>query len=67
MYIPFASLLSLQAALGTFGFKQAAQEPESITHLPLDFFNPESGGGSFIDKVSGGLGEPLNVSSPRFA
>jgi len=63
MYIPFASLLSLQAALGSFGFKQPAQEPESITPLLLDFINPDPGGGSFIDKTPDGLGEPLNVSS----
>jgi len=61
MYIPFALLFSLQAALGTFGFKQPAQEPESITPLPLEFMNPELGGGSFIDKTPDGLGEPLNV------
>ena len=61
MYIPFASLLSLQAALGTFGFKQTAQKPESITPVP-GFKIPENGGGSFIDKASDGLGEPLNVS-----
>jgi len=63
MYIPFVSLLGLQATLGTFGFKQPAQEPESITSQPLDFIIPELGGGSFIDKASDGLGEPLNVSS----
>jgi len=63
MYIPFASLLSLQAALESFGLglNQPAQEPESIT--PVHFINPKPGGGSFLDKDSGGLGEPLNVSS----
>ena len=66
MYIPFASLLSLQAVLGTFGFKQATQDPEFIPSVLQEFIDPKSGGGSFIDKDSGGLGEPLNVS-PRFA
>lgn len=61
MYIPFASLLSIQAALESFGFDQPAQEPDSIT--PVHFINPKPGGGSFLDKDSGGLGEPLNVSS----
>jgi len=61
MYIPFASLLSFQAALESFGFNQPAQEPESIT--PVHFINPKPGGGFFLDKDSGGLGEPLNVSS----
>ena len=61
MYIPFASLLSLQAALESFGFKQPAQEPGSI--IPVHFINPKPGGGSFLDRDSGGLGEPLNVSS----
>ena len=60
MYIIFTSLLGLQAALGTFGLKHPAQEPESIT--PVTFINPELGGGSFIDKASSGFGEPLNVS-----
>ena len=63
MYIPFASLLTLQAALESFGLKQHAQEPESIT--PVHFINPKPGGGSFLDRDSGGLGEPLNVS-PSF-
>jgi len=62
VYIPFASLLGLQAALDSlFEPKQPVQDIASIT--TADFINPTLGGGSLLDHDSGsGLGEPLNVS-----
>jgi hypothetical protein len=62
VYIPFASLLGLQAALDSFFEpKQPVQDIASIT--AADFINPTLGGGSLLDHDSGsGLGEPLNVS-----
>jgi hypothetical protein len=62
VYIPFASLLGLQAAFDSFFEpKQPVQDIASIT--AADFINPTLGGGSLLDHDSGsGLGEPLNVS-----
>ena len=60
MYIPFASLLGLQAALEPLVHKQPAPEVAFIDGV--DFADPRPGGGSLLDKDSGGLGEPLNVS-----
>jgi hypothetical protein len=62
MYIPFASLLGLQAALEPLVHKQPA--PEAAFIDGVDFADPRSGGGSLLDHDSGGLGEPLNVSFP---
>jgi hypothetical protein len=56
VYIPFASLLGLQAALNPF-----ASKPEPLVSAAVPFVNPTIGGGSLLDKDSGGLGEPLNV------
>jgi hypothetical protein len=36
------------------------EDGEAFT--PVHFINPKPGGGSFIDRVSNGLGEPLNVT-----
>jgi hypothetical protein len=60
VYIPFVSLLGIQAALESFVSKQSAPEPALIT--AEDFVDPRTGGGSLLDHDSGGLGEPLNVS-----
>ena len=61
MYIPFASLLGLQAALEPLVHKQPA--PEAALVSAVDFVDPRPGGGSLLDHDSGsGLGEPLNVS-----
>jgi hypothetical protein len=60
MYIPFASLLGLQAALEPLVHKQPA--PEAAFIDGVDFADPRPGGGSLLDHDSGGLGEPLNVS-----
>jgi len=60
MYIPFASLLGLQAALEPLVHKQPA--PEAAFIDGVDFTDPRPGGGSLLDRDSGGLGEPLNVS-----
>jgi len=57
VYIPFISLLGIQAALDRFMPKQP--EPQSV--MAEHFINPTLGGGSFLDKDSGGGGEPLNV------
>jgi hypothetical protein len=66
MYIPFASLLGLQALLEPFAHKQPAPEVAFIDGV--DFVDPRPGGGSLLDHDSGGLGEPLNVSfSPPFS
>ena len=66
MYIPFASLLGLQAALEPLVLKQPAPETASLDGI--NFVDPRPGGGSLLDKDSGGLGEPLNVSnSPLFS
>jgi len=70
VYIPFASLLGIQAALESFVPKSPGQEPAVITRLeepesitPVAFINPKPRGGSWLDKDLGsGLGEPLNVS-----
>jgi hypothetical protein len=62
MYIPFASLLGLQAALEPLVHKQPA--PEAAFIDGVDFVDPRPGGGSLLDHDSGGLGEPLNVSFP---
>jgi hypothetical protein len=60
MYIPFASLLGLQAALEPLVHKQPA--PEAAFISGVDFVDPRPGGGSLLDHDSGsGLGEPLNV------
>jgi len=59
MYIPFASLLGLQAALEPLVHNQA---PEAAFIDGVDFVDPRPGGGSLLDRDSGGLGEPLNVS-----
>jgi len=57
VYIPFASLLGLQAALESF----LPREPMS-TSAAVDYIDPRVGGGSLLDHDSGsGLGEPLNV------
>ncbi|KAH9991649.1 hypothetical protein BJV74DRAFT_413426 [Russula compacta] len=63
VYIPFASLLGLQAALEPLVFKQSAPEPvaELASIAAVPFVNPTIGGGSLLDHDSGGLGEPLNV------
>ncbi|KAI0253113.1 hypothetical protein BJV78DRAFT_241903 [Lactifluus subvellereus] len=59
VYIPFASLLGLQAALNPF---LSETKPESgLASVTVPFVNPTTGGGSLLDKDSGGLGEPLNV------
>jgi hypothetical protein len=60
MYIPFASLLGLQAALEPLVHKQPS--PEAAFINGVDFADPRPGGGSLLDHDSGGLGEPLNVS-----
>jgi len=63
VYIPFLSLLGIQAALDSFAPKtqQPVLEADSVT--PVNFINPKPGGGSFLDKdANSGLGEPLNVS-----
>ena len=60
MYIPFASLLGLQAALEPLVHKQPA--PETAFIDGVDFVDPRIGGGSLLDHDSKGLGEPLNVS-----
>src|SRR5712671_6388094 len=57
VYIPFLSLLGIQAALDRFMPNQP--EPESV--MADHFINPTLGGGSLLDKDSGGGGEPLNV------
>jgi len=56
VYIPFASLLGLQAALKSF----VPSEP-AHAGTPVHFIDPRLGGGSLLDHDSGGLGEPLNV------
>jgi hypothetical protein len=61
MYIPFTSLLGIQALLGSFAPKEPILE-EGEAFTPVHFINPKPGGGSFLDRVSNGLGEPLNVS-----
>jgi hypothetical protein len=63
VYIPFASLLGIQAALDSFAPK--TQQPvlgvDSIAGV--NFANPKAGGGTWLDKdANSGLGEPLNVS-----
>ena len=59
MYVPFASLLGLQAALEPLVHNQSP--PEAA--FGVDFVDPRPGGGSLLDHDSGsGLGEPLNVS-----
>jgi hypothetical protein len=61
VYIPFAYLLSLQAALNPFASK-LEPEPELVpAPADLPFVNPTIGGGSLLDKDSSG-GEPLNVN-----
>jgi hypothetical protein len=61
MYIPFASLLGLQAALEPLVVNQPA--PETALLDAINFVDPKPGGGSLLDHDSGsGLGEPLNVS-----
>ena len=61
VYIPFASLLGLQAALEPLVVKQSA--PETASLEGINFVDPRPGGGSLLDHDSGGLGEPLNVSA----
>ena len=61
VYIPFASLLGLQAALEPLVLKRPVPDTTSIAGF--DFIDPRPGGGSLLDHDSGsGLGEPLNVS-----
>ena len=64
VYIPFVSLLGIQAALDSFAPKteKPVLEVDSVT--PVHFINPKPGGGSFLDRdANSGLGEPLNVSA----
>jgi len=62
VYIPFASLLGLQAALNPFASKT---KPASAA---VPFVNPTIGGGSLLNHDSGsGLGEPLNVIISGFS
>ncbi|KAI9449627.1 hypothetical protein BJY52DRAFT_228009 [Lactarius psammicola] len=61
VYIPFLSLLGLQAALNPFASK-SKQEPISTDAVP--FVNPNLNGGSLLDRTNNGLGEPLNVNIP---
>jgi hypothetical protein len=68
VYIPFASLLSIHAALESFGFSQPLPVQEHASIVGPDYINPTLGGGSLLDHDSGsGLGEPLNVSPPRLS
>jgi len=60
MYIPFASLLGLQAALEPLVFKESV--PDTALIAGVDYVDPRPGGGTLLDHDSGsGLGEPLNV------
>ena len=64
VYIPFLSLLGLQAALSPLATK-SKQEPISTDAVP--FVNPNLNGGSLLDRApntgSPPLGEPLNVNN----
>jgi hypothetical protein len=63
VYIPFASLLGIQAALDAFMPEAQQPVPDSYSIAPVDFTNPKSGGGSWLDKdAHTHCGEPLNVS-----
>jgi hypothetical protein len=65
VYIPFASLLGIQAALDSFAPKpeKLVLELEADSVTLLEFANPKVAGGSWLDKDwNSGLGEPLNVS-----
>ncbi len=67
MYIPFASLLGLQAVLEPLVHKQPTRAtPEAAFLDGVDFADPRVGGGTLLDHDSGGLGEPLNVSLISF-
>ncbi|KAI9511258.1 hypothetical protein F5148DRAFT_374026 [Russula earlei] len=59
VYIPFASLLGLQALFESFA--QSRPELALTSIAPVHYIDPRPGGGSLLDKDSGGLGEPLNV------
>lgn len=67
VYIPFASLLGLQAALQPLVHKQPA--PEVAMLQGASYYDPRNKGGSLLDHDSGsGLGEPLNVNiSPIYS
>jgi hypothetical protein len=60
VYIPFVSLLGLQAALNPFASKS---KPEPVDTDAVPFVNPNLHGGSLLDWApnTNGLGEPLNV------
>ena len=60
VYIPFTSLLGIQAMLGSFAPKQPMLE-DADAFTPVHFIIPKPGGGSFLDRTVNGLGEPLNV------
>jgi hypothetical protein len=63
VYIPFASLLGIQAALDSFAPKPEIPVLEADAVTLLEFANPKVAGGSWLDKDwNSGLGEPLNVS-----
>jgi hypothetical protein len=63
VYIPFASLLGIQAALDSFAPKPEKPVLEADSVTLVDFANPKLAGGSWLDKdFNSGLGEPLNVS-----
>jgi len=60
VYIPFVSLLGLQAALNPLASKS---KPEPVSTDAVPFVNPNLHGGSLLDWApnTNGLGEPLNV------
>jgi hypothetical protein len=57
VYIPFAYLLGLQAALNPFSSKPQSASPP----LYIPFADPTLGAGSLLTHEPGGNGEPLNV------
>jgi hypothetical protein len=57
--IQISSAASLFIALGMLGL--CVPELQAAPTSPVDYVNPQTGGGSLLDKDSGGLGEPLNV------
>jgi hypothetical protein len=54
-----SSAASLLVALGMLGL--CVPELLAAPTSPVDYIDPQTGGGSLLDKDSGGLGEPLNV------
>lgn len=60
-----AILFAASALPAAFAITAPSLEVQQAAAL-VDFYNPITGGGSWLDNAGGGLGEPLNVGISSF-